>query len=39
MIFEGLDRIKRNVIMSTIVLMIAGNLLLVIPDDLLPYFS
>lgn len=39
MLFEGLDRIKRSAIMTTIVLMIAGNILLMLPSDILPFFN
>ncbi|MCR5295368.1 MAG: DUF308 domain-containing protein [Lachnospiraceae bacterium] len=39
MLFEGLDRIKRSAIMSTIILMIAGNILLMLPSDILPFFN
>ena len=31
MLFEGLDRLKRSAILSTIILMITGNILLVLP--------
>lgn len=36
MIFESLDRMKRTAVMTTIILMIAGNMLLVLPDNILP---
>ncbi len=39
MLFEGLDRIKRSAIMTTITLMIAGNVLLVLPESILPFFG
>lgn len=39
MLFEGLDRFKRSAVMTTIILMIAGNILLVLPDSILPYFN
>lgn len=39
MLFEGLDRIKRSAIMTTIILMIVGNILLVLPESILPFFN
>ena len=39
MLFEGLDRLKRSAILSTIILMITGNILLVLPDSVLPFFN
>ncbi len=39
MLFEGLDRIKRSAIMTTIILMITGNILLILPESILPLFN
>ncbi len=39
MLFEGLDRIKRSAVMTTIILIITGNILLILPEDLLPGFN
>ena len=39
MLFEGLDRLKRSAILSTIILMITGNILLVLPDSVLPFIN
>lgn len=39
MLFEGLDRIKRSAIQTSIILMIAGNILQVLPADILPLFN
>ncbi len=39
MLFEELDRIKRKAILSTVILVIAGIMLLVLPDTVLPFFN
>ncbi|MCR5404066.1 MAG: DUF308 domain-containing protein [Butyrivibrio sp.] len=39
MIFESLDRMKRSAIMTTIVLMVAGNVLMVLPNSILPLLN
>jgi len=39
MIFEGLDRIKRDAVLNTIILMIMGIVLLIIPSSLLPFIN
>jgi len=39
MLFEGLDRIKRSTIMTTIVMIVAGCIMLVLPSEIIPYLS
>lgn len=39
MLFEGLDRLKRNALLSAIILMIAGHMLLAMPSEILVYFN
>ncbi len=39
MLFEGLDRIKRSAVMTTIILMVTGNTLLILPENILPLFN
>lgn len=39
MLFEALDRIKRNAVMTTIVLMFAGLLLLLMPESYIPFLG
>ncbi len=39
MLFEGLDRIKRSAIMTTIILMLSGNILLLLPESIIPFFN
>ncbi len=39
MLFEGLDRIKRRAIMTTIILMITGNVLMILPESILPLLN
>ena len=36
MLFKGLDRLKRSVIMTTIILMFVGNILLILPEEYIP---
>ena len=39
MLFKGLDKLKRNAIMTTIVLMFIGNILLILPEGFIPFLS
>ncbi len=39
MLFEGLDRLKRDAALSTIILMLLGMIFLVLPDSILPSFG
>ena len=39
MLFEGLDRLKRSAVLTTILLVFAGNVLLVLPESVLPFFN
>lgn len=39
MLFNELDRIKRNAITSTIVLIFLGNILMFIPEETIPFLS
>ena len=39
MLFESLDRIKRNTLMSTVVLMFFGLVLLLLPEAYFPFLS
>ncbi len=39
MVFEGLDRIKRSALQTSIVLMLFGNTLLILPTDILPMLN
>ncbi len=39
MLFQGLDRLKRSVLMTAIVLMFIGVMLMILPVSFIPYFS